>query len=107
EQIKHLFSIPGIIFVLSIDKEQLGNAIRGVYGSDKIDAAEYLRRFIDLEYQIPKPNLLMYIDYLYNLYNFNEFIQLEERTNIQWFSNDQSQLINLAHYFYSNGDFTL
>lgn len=49
EQIKHFFSVPNIVFILSIDKEQLGNAIKGVYGSDSIDSNEYLRRFIDLE----------------------------------------------------------
>ena len=53
EQIKHFFSVPNIVFVLSIDKVQLGNAICGVYGSDKIDAEEYLKRFIDIEYSIP------------------------------------------------------
>jgi len=36
EQIKHFFSVPNIVFVLSIDKEQLGNAVRGVYGSEQI-----------------------------------------------------------------------
>ncbi|WP_378184298.1 P-loop NTPase fold protein [Aquimarina sp. SS2-1] len=71
EQIKHLFAVPGIVFVLSIDKEQLGHAIRGYYGSDKIDADEYLRRFIDIEYSIPNPNVQKYIEYLYSYYDYN------------------------------------
>ena len=50
EQTKHFFAIDGIVFVLAIDKKQLGHAVRGVYGSDQINANEYLRRFIDLEY---------------------------------------------------------
>ncbi|MFM9989530.1 P-loop NTPase fold protein, partial [Flavobacterium sp.] len=29
EQVKHFFSVPNIVFILSIDKEQLGNAICG------------------------------------------------------------------------------
>ncbi len=33
ERIKHLFSIPNIVFVLSIDKKQLCNSIKGYYGS--------------------------------------------------------------------------
>ena len=49
ERIKHIFSVPGIVFILSVDKKQFGNAIRGYYGSDLIDANEYLRRFIDLD----------------------------------------------------------
>ena len=52
ERIKHLFDVPNIIFVLSIDKSQLEASTAAVYG-EKINAPEYLRRFIDLEYGIP------------------------------------------------------
>ena len=52
ERIKHLFNIPNIVFVLSIDKQQLETSTAAVYGSS-INAPEYLRRFIDLEYGIP------------------------------------------------------
>lgn len=65
EQIKHLFSVPNIVFILSIDKIQLGNAICGVYGSEKIDTNEYLRRFIDIEYSIPEPESGIFFNYLY------------------------------------------
>lgn len=79
EQIKHFFSIPNIVFIISIDKEQLGNAVCGVYGSDKIDSNEYLRRFIDLEYSIPEPEPKKYFNYLYNQYKFDEFLNSKER----------------------------
>ena len=52
ERIKHLFDVPNIVFVLSIDKSQLEASTAAVYG-DRINAPEYLRRFIDLEYGIP------------------------------------------------------
>lgn len=48
ERIKHLFDIQNIVFVLSIDKEQLEASTAAAYGS-AINAPEYLRRFIDLE----------------------------------------------------------
>ena len=44
ERIKHLFDIPNIVFVLSIDKVQLCSSIRGYYGTDAINAEEYLQR---------------------------------------------------------------
>jgi len=72
EKVKHLFSVPGIVFVLSIDKEQLGNAVRGVYGSDKIDADEYLRRFIDIEYSLPACNAEIFCFYLHEYFNIDE-----------------------------------
>lgn len=52
ERVKHLFDVPNIIFVLSIDKTQLEASTAAVYGSG-INAPEYLRRFIDLEYGLP------------------------------------------------------
>lgn len=73
ERIKHLFNIPNIVFVLSIDKEQLSNSIRGYYGSDLIDANEYLKRFVDIEYILPAPNIGQFCNYLYDYYGFDSY----------------------------------
>lgn len=81
EQIKHFFSVPGIVFVLSIDKVQLGHSIRGAYGSDRLDAEEYLRRFIDLEYSLPQPSVADFWRYLIDNYNLNSYFLSEERKN--------------------------
>ena len=81
ERIKHLFSIPGIVFVLSIDKEQLCNSIKGYFGSEQLNAEEYLKRFIDYEYILPTPNIQQYCKYLYDQYNFDEFFQNVRRRN--------------------------
>ena len=54
ERVKHLFEIPGIVFVLAMDPVQMEAAVRGVYG-EGVDADGYLRRFIDLKFQLPKP----------------------------------------------------
>ena len=96
EQIKHLFSVPGIVFVLSIDKEELGNAIRGAYGSEKIKANEYLRRFIDLEYSIPEPDLNDFCKYMINFFKFDEFLFSGERIQYSSFKNDKSSLIDFS-----------
>lgn len=53
EQIKHLFDLSNIVFVLSVDKAQLSASVASVYG-EKSDTQEYLRRFFDLEFGIPK-----------------------------------------------------
>jgi hypothetical protein len=70
EQIKHVFSVPQIVFVLSVDKEQLGHAIRGYYGSDNLDAGEYLKRFIDVNYSLPEPSTKDFCDYLFSYFDF-------------------------------------
>ncbi len=79
ERIKHLFDLPNIIFVLSVNKKQLGHAIQGFYGTSSLDADDYLRRFIDLEYDLPKPNMEEFIKYLYNQHGFDDFLNNDER----------------------------
>ncbi len=99
ENIKHLFSVKGIVFVLSIDKEQLGHAVRGVYGSDKIDADEYLRRFIDVEYSLPAPEIKDYILYLIDVCKFNDFFNLSDRKNSE-LSMDKDNFISHSKFLF-------
>ena len=51
EQIKHIFETKNMIFVLSLDKEQLANAIGTIYGAN-YNANGYLSRFFDLEFSL-------------------------------------------------------
>ena len=51
ERIKHVMEIPGIVFVLGINRDQLCASIRHVNGD--IDAPAYLQRFFDLEFNLP------------------------------------------------------
>ncbi|WP_429056368.1 KAP family P-loop NTPase fold protein [Aeromonas jandaei] len=44
ETIKHIFDIPGVVFVLATDTEQLQHAIKVIYG-EGFDAESYLGRF--------------------------------------------------------------
>jgi hypothetical protein len=56
EVLKHFFDVPGIIFILGIDREQLVSAAKAVFGTG-LDADGYLRRFIDLECSLPQPSI--------------------------------------------------
>lgn len=96
EKIKHFFSIKGIVFVLSIDKEQLSNSIRGHYGSDRINAEEYLRRFIDVEYLLPEPDVESYCKYLYEYFNFQGFLENRDRYQHSEFRSDPERLLKCA-----------
>src|SRR5690606_3684965 len=101
EQIKHFFSVPNIVFVLSIDKGQLGGAIKGVYGSDEIDSDEYLRRFIDLEYSIPDPKPDLFFNYLYNFFQFDDFFMSPERVKHRGLSSDKSNFIKTCELLFA------
>jgi hypothetical protein len=107
EQIKHFFSVPNIVFVLSIDKVQLGNAVRGVYGSDRIDADEYLKRFIDIEYSIPEPEKNVYNKYLYDYFRFDEFLEKVERKNHFELNADKKVFLEVSEILFSNSSITL
>lgn len=75
ERIKHLFDTPNIIFVLSVDKQQLECTIGAVYGSGT-NSREYLRRFIDLEYRIPRPVPKSFTESLLTKYGLDELFAL-------------------------------
>lgn len=107
EQIKHFFSVSGIVFVLSIDKKHLGSAVKGFYGSEQINSEEYLRRFIDLEYSIPIPPNKLFNEYLYEYYQFNDFFSSSERKKFPDFNDDGKVLLKIADVLFTKSDITL
>ena len=72
ERIKHLFDVQDVVFVLSLDKRQLEASTAAVYGAD-VDAREYLRRFIDLEYGIPLASTQRFSDSLLTRSELDQF----------------------------------
>ncbi len=73
EKAKHLFNIEGIIFVLAMDKEQIGHSIRSMYGQD-MDIDGYLRRFIDIDYNLPEPEEGKYCNVLLRKLGVDEYL---------------------------------
>ncbi|HHQ4535602.1 TPA: KAP family P-loop NTPase fold protein [Aeromonas veronii] len=69
ETIKHIFDIPGVVFVLATDTEQLQHAIKVIYG-EGFDGKKYLERFYDSQrtlkqgsrYEMAKSRLDLYGD---------------------------------------------
>lgn len=61
ERVKHMFDVPNLVFVLSVDKKQLEAVTAAVYG-ERIDAVEYLRKFIDLEFTLPRPAIREFVN---------------------------------------------
>lgn len=68
ERIKHIFTMNGYVFVLSMDQEQLYATVEHVFGFKKdIDTNKdlrniYLQKFIDFNYKLAKPDLNSYIE---------------------------------------------
>lgn len=104
EQIKHFFSVPNIVFVLSMNKGQLEHAIKGTYGSENIDADEYLRRFIDIEYSLPTPDANLFADYLYEYYQLSEVF---EGKHSEMIGNDKTSFLRVIHFVFKRKEITL
>ncbi len=68
ENIKHLFGVRGVFFVIATNNEQLSHSIQAVYGHS-FDASGYLGRFFDQEYTLPEPDNLKYSKYLLEKYD--------------------------------------
>lgn len=79
EVLKHFFVVKNIVFVCAVDKKHLEDSICGFYGSEKIKASEYLRRFFDLEISIPLPDYTKFCEHLYDYYELNVFFESEKR----------------------------
>lgn len=107
EQIKHFFSVSGIVFVLSIDKKHLCSSIKGFYGSSEIDSNEYLRRFIDLDYSIPKPSTKNFVNYLYEYYSFKDFFSSQERIQFRELQRDAEYFRQMAEFLLHKSNATL
>lgn len=71
ENIKHLFGVKGVFFVVATNKEQLCHSIRAVYGSD-FDSSAYLGRFFDQEYTLPDPDNVRFANHLFAKYKLEE-----------------------------------
>ena len=57
EQVKHLFSVPKITFLLVTNKSQLEEVIKSKYGSG-IQSSLYLQKFITIWFSLPRRNSL-------------------------------------------------
>ena len=69
ESIKHLFDIEEIVFFIAVDRTQLAESIKSIYGQG-FDSDTYLHRFFDMELHLPKINLEKHFEIILN-HKFN------------------------------------
>lgn len=74
EKLKHLFNVPGLVFVLAMDLPQLCECIKSFYGAG-LNAEEYLRRFIDLRFRLPIPEKGQYVNSLFERFGITQAFQ--------------------------------
>jgi hypothetical protein len=90
ERVKHMFDVPNIAFILSVDKHQLEAVTAAVYG-DRINAEEYLRKFIDVEFGLPNPSKEKFIS--------RAITRAGLDTQLTQNSNDRTQIVRFLALF--------
>jgi hypothetical protein len=61
EDVKHLFQIDGIVFVVATDSDQLAHSVKAIYGAE-FEARKYLRRFFDRVFVFPDASRRAFIE---------------------------------------------
>lgn len=74
ERVKHVFSVEGIVFVLGIDRNQIEQSVKTLYGKE-MDEDGYLRRFIDLNINLPEPTIERFCESLFDKFKLDEVFE--------------------------------
>lgn len=86
---KHLFGTDHVVFVLAVNRSQLAHSVCSLYGSD-FDATGYLRRFFDIDFTLPEPDRMKFIQ------------DLLQRVGVKDIKNGNGQFVLLAKAFGSS-----
>ncbi|MCG3671953.1 KAP family P-loop NTPase fold protein [Aliarcobacter butzleri] len=89
ENIKHLFDIENIVFLIAVDCKQLAESIKAVYGNG-FDANTYLHRFFDFELHLKRDSIGTYFTERISEKLNTNFINTEE------FAQDSVKTFNLS-----------
>ena len=73
EVAKHFFAVDNVVFVLAVNRSELAHAVKAMYGAD-FDAEGYLRRFFDLDFQLPEPDRARFVEDLLETTQLNSIL---------------------------------
>ena len=103
EVAKHLFSVPGVVFVLAVNRAELAHSIQAVYGQE-FDAQGYLGRFFDVDFRLPEPNRSSFLKSTIQSVGIRQYLQ---RTREQARSREFSTLESLLDTFFAKSAVSL
>ena len=94
EEIKDLFDVQGLVFVIALHGRQLEKAIGAVYGSD-FESADYLRRFFTSKYRLSEPSMVSLANHYF------EKLEIDSRKmifplvafNLEWVEGDPALVL--------------
>ena len=103
EVAKHIFLVDRVIFVVAINRSQLSHSIKALYGAN-FDANGYLRRFFDVDFQLPDPERDNFIGSTLTSTGINEFFN---RTRDKSSSQNSSFLKDMFAAFFADPELNL
>ena len=101
EVAKHLFMVDHIVFVLAVNRSELGHSIKALYGRG-FDAEGYLRRFFDVDFRLPEPKRDAFIAAMLDAIQINDYFN---RTRNQY--NYADEIRRILQHFFSAPDLSL
>jgi len=97
ENIKHLFDVPGIYFIVATDSRQLAHSIKAVYGSD-FSSERYLKRFFNQEYNLLEPDSYIFAKSLFEKNNLLDNTKLFSPINGE-LNNNSNAIVELFRLY--------
>ena len=87
EVAKHLFMVDHIVFVLAVNRSELGHSIKALYGSG-FDAEGYLRRFFDVDFRLPEPERDAFITAMLDAIQINDYFRRTRDQNVRLYADN-------------------
>jgi len=101
---KHLFSVPGIIFVLAVNRSELEHSVKAIYGGE-FDGIGYLHRFFDIDFRLPKPNRKRFISEVLHSTEIHEYFKRTKDGSAQ--RTGLEEVENIVTVFFERGNISL
>lgn len=95
KNIKHLFGVKDVYFVIATNVRQLSHGVRVIYG-DNFESERYLKRFFDQEYVLPLPDNEKFAIHLFDKYGLTKESRLYTGLPEDLYSNDSGTKPDLA-----------
>ncbi len=92
EVAKYLFTVDHIIFALAVNRAELAQSVKALYGAN-FNAEAYLRRFFDVDFRLPESDRKAFIE---STLNAIQIVDYFDRTN-RWNADAARGL--LIHFF--------
>lgn len=92
EAAKHLFAVDGVVFVLGVNRSELAQSVKAVYGAS-FEAEGYLSRFFDVEIRLPHPDRKKFIESQMQAIGLDEFLKKTEDSHAEGDSVDAQELL--------------